>query len=127
LPILGIYPDNPTKARTRKPGKQPGAPGSTLYRRPPDREVVHQPSTRGGGCGASLSEAPVVGRATRQVLEIPEPRLEATDHVGSSLRIVSGSAMWLAAHQPEGPNRRHPARPSPVKWWKSEATTASSP
>lgn len=78
-----------TKARTRKPGKQPGAPGSTLYRRPPDRKVVHQPSTC-GGCGASLAEAPVVGRATRQVLEIPEPHLEAIDHIAERRRCTCG-------------------------------------
>ncbi|MGH2373862.1 MAG: DUF6444 domain-containing protein, partial [bacterium] len=64
----------------RKPGKQPGAPGSTLCRRSADRTVVHRPSTC-RGCGRALADAPVVGRATRQVLEIPEPHLEATDHV----------------------------------------------
>lgn len=78
-----------TKARLRGPGKQPGAPGSTLYRRPPDREVVHQPSTC-GGCGASLATAPVVGRATRQVLEIPEPHLDAIDHVAERRRCTCG-------------------------------------
>ncbi len=64
----------------RAPGKQPGAPGSTIERREPDRIVVHAPDTC-TGCGASLAGAAVVGSATRQVLEIPEPRLEATDHV----------------------------------------------
>jgi transposase len=88
-----------TKARTRNPGKQPGAPGSTLYRRPPDREVVQQPSTC-GGCGASLATAPVVGRATRQVLEIPEPRLEAIDHVAERRRCACGCET-VAAFPPE--------------------------
>ena len=64
----------------RAPGKQKGAPGSTISRREPDHIVVHAPDTC-SGCGASLSEAPVVGSATRQVLDIPEPHLEATDHV----------------------------------------------
>ena len=64
----------------RAPGKQKGAPGSTIDRREPDHIVVHAPDTC-RGCGASLSEAPVVGSATRQVLDIPEPHLEATDHV----------------------------------------------
>lgn len=73
----------------RKPGKQPGAPGSTLERREPDRIVVHAPDTC-TGCGASLAGAPVVGSATRQVLEIPEPRLEATDHVVQRLRCTCG-------------------------------------
>jgi len=64
----------------RAPGKQPGSPGKTIERREPDRIVVHAPDTC-IGCGASLAGAPVVGTATRQVLEIPEPALEATDHV----------------------------------------------
>lgn len=73
----------------RKPGKQPGAPGSTVERREPDHIVVHTPDTC-TGCGASLAGAPVVGSATRQVLEIPEPRLEATDHVVQRLRCPCG-------------------------------------
>jgi transposase len=74
---------------TRKPGKQPGAPGSTLCRRVADETVIHQPSSC-EGCGGSLAGAPVVGRATRQVLEVPEPRLEATDHVAERRRCACG-------------------------------------
>lgn len=73
----------------RAPGKQPGAPGSTVERREPDRIVVHAPDTC-AGCGASLAGAPVVGSATRQVLEIPEPHLEATDHVVVRKRCACG-------------------------------------
>ena len=73
----------------RAPGKQKGTPGSTQSPREPDRIVVHAPSTC-SGCGASLSDAPVVGEATRQVLEIPEPRLEAIDHVVQRRRCVCG-------------------------------------
>ena len=75
---------------TRKPGKQPGAPGSTLCRRTPDRTVVHVPALC-GACGGSLAGAPVVGRATRQVLEVPEPRLEVTDHVAERRRCPCGA------------------------------------
>ncbi|MGH2720459.1 MAG: IS66 family transposase, partial [Actinomycetota bacterium] len=78
-----------TKERRRKPGKQQGSPGSTLCRRDPDREVVHRPTTC-RGCGAPLDEAPVVGGARRQVLEIPEPRIEATDHVAERRRCSCG-------------------------------------
>jgi transposase len=83
----------------RKPGKQPGAPGSTLFRRLPDRVVVHQP-TSCGGCGASLDGAPVVGRSTRQVLEIPTPGIEATDHVAERRRCPCGCET-VAAFPPE--------------------------
>lgn len=77
------------KAAGRKPGKQPGAPGATLCRRSADRTVVHQPSVC-SDCGASLAEAAVVGVCTRQVLEIPKPRLEAIDHVVQSRRCTCG-------------------------------------
>ena len=69
----------------RAPGKQKGTPGSTQPRREPDRIVVHAPE-RCSGCGASLVEAPVVGEATRQVLEIPAPHLEVVDHVAQRKR-----------------------------------------
>lgn len=73
----------------RSPGKQKGAPGSTLCRRTPDDTVVHAPPTC-AACGASLVDAPVVGSATRQVLDIPEPRLEAVDHVALRKRCDCG-------------------------------------
>ena len=42
----------------RKPGKQPGSPGSTLQRRTADRQVIHQPVVC-RGCGENLE----IGRA----------------------------------------------------------------
>jgi transposase len=74
----------------RKPGKQNGAPGATLARRTPDDTVVHAPEIC-SGCGASLADAPVVGQATRQVLEVPEPALEAIDHVVVRKRCSCGA------------------------------------
>jgi len=74
----------------RRPGKQPGAPGSTLMRRSPDATVVHSPECC-SGCGQGLETASVVGRATRQVLDIPEPRLQATDHVAERRRCGCGA------------------------------------
>lgn len=74
----------------RKPGKQPGAAGSTLRRREPDRMVVHSPKAC-RCCGESLAGAAVVGRATRQVLEVPEPRLETNDHVAERRRCGCGT------------------------------------
>ncbi len=79
-----------TGGEPRRPGKQPGAPGSTLMRRMPDRTVIHAPSTC-GCCGNNLDQAPVVGRATRQVLEVPEPRLEIIDHVAERRRCGCGA------------------------------------
>lgn len=73
----------------RPPGKQKGDPGATLIRRVPNETVIHAPEIC-VGCGASLDDAPVVGTATRQVLEIPEPWLEAIDHVVVRKRCACG-------------------------------------
>lgn len=83
----------------RKPGKQPGAAGSTLRRREPDRTVAHAPANC-ADCGEDLAEAPVTGRATRQVLEVPEPRIEVTDHVAERRRCRCGHET-VAAFPPE--------------------------
>lgn len=74
----------------RRPGKQPGAPGSTLCRRTPNHTVPHRP-TICPGCGGGLQDAEEVATATRQVLEIPEPALVATDHVVLTLRCCCGA------------------------------------
>jgi transposase len=63
------------RAGSRRPGKQPGAPGAHLARvEDPDEVVVHTPQ-RCRGCGAVLVLAPVVGVEARQVLDLPEIRL----------------------------------------------------
>ncbi|MDQ4032824.1 MAG: IS66 family transposase [Actinomycetota bacterium] len=62
----------------RKPGKQRGAPGSTLpLVEDPDEVVI---CDRGccAGCGADLAEAPVIGMSRRQVTDVlppPPPRV----------------------------------------------------
>ena len=64
----------------RPPGKQPGAPVTTLQRRTADRTITHPPGSC-GRCAGSLTHAAVVGTATRQVLDIPPPRVDVVDHV----------------------------------------------
>lgn len=51
-------------------------------------------------CGDGLGDAPVTSTATRQVLEIPEPRLEVTDHVVERRRCACG-AQTTAVFPPE--------------------------
>ena len=64
----------------RRPGKQPGDPGSRLEQRSdPDRIVVHAPSAC-ASCGHDLGQAPVVGEQVRQVFDLPPIRLVATEH-----------------------------------------------
>ncbi len=85
--------------KPRRPGKQPGTGGSTLKRRPPTATVVHAP-TACRGCSSPLDNAPVVSRSTRQVLEIPEPRLDVVDHVAERRRCACG-AETTAGFPPE--------------------------
>jgi|GEM_PF-1441011 len=69
------------KGEKRPRGGQPGHPGRTLRQvEKPDRVCVHLPE-RCAICGREIStEEPhsVVGR--RQVFDIPEPKLEVTEH-----------------------------------------------
>lgn len=65
---------------TRRPGKQPGAPGSALVQvDDPDRVEIHAPTVC-GGCAASLAGAPVVGVRTRQVFDLPAVRADVVEH-----------------------------------------------
>lgn len=74
----------------RKPGKQPGSPGSTLRQVDhPDAVVRHRPGCC-GGCGADLADATVTGQCRRQVFDIPTPRLEVTEHVVETRRCACG-------------------------------------
>jgi transposase len=77
------------RAEGRRQGKQPGAPGANLARRIPDETVVHPPICC-GHCGADLAGAEVVGEIRRQVLEIPEIRVRAVDHITERRRCGCG-------------------------------------
>ncbi len=65
-------------ASGRKPGKQPGAPGSTMpLIDDPDEVIVSDPALC-GDCGADLTGAPVSAVARRQVTDVitpPPPRV----------------------------------------------------
>jgi transposase len=62
------------------PGKQPGEPGTTLRQvERPDRVVIHRPACC-HGCGTSLRKAPVTSVETRQVFDLPQPRVQVTEH-----------------------------------------------
>lgn len=65
----------------RKAGKQPGAPGAGLAQVPvADREVGHFPVSC-GRCALPLGRDAVAGDVVRrQVLDVPEARMEVTEH-----------------------------------------------
>lgn len=68
------------RAAGRKPGKQPGSPGAFLRQvEHPDAVIDHAP-VECGGCGASLTEAPVVGTVRRQVFDLPPSRVQVVEH-----------------------------------------------
>jgi transposase len=63
----------------RKPGKQPGAPGSQLaWSEDPDEVVAHYP---GGACGADLAAAADLGAAaSHQVVDVPLETAKRVQH-----------------------------------------------
>lgn len=68
------------KRSGKKSGGQPGHPGVTrALVDNPDQVLRHVP-THCAGCGRSLAAVPEGGQERRQVIEIPEPRPEVTEH-----------------------------------------------
>lgn len=64
----------------RKPGGQNGRTGKTLEQvDSPDHIVMHSPEAC-GGCGHSLVDVEGVSTAKRQVFDLPEPKIEVTEH-----------------------------------------------
>ncbi|MCZ0975842.1 IS66 family transposase [Streptomyces albulus] len=85
----------------RGPGRPKGQPGTTLRQvESPDESVVHRPGVC-TGCGADLTDAPVVGAERRQVFDLPEEvRLQVTEHRLVSVRCACG--MKTRAVAPDG-------------------------
>jgi transposase len=78
----GYQKPAPKSLRTssgKKSGGQPGHKGNTLARvENPDHVIVHP--LESCPCGADLSKTPSQDYETRQVLDLPKPRLEVTEH-----------------------------------------------
>lgn len=81
----GLNKPKPKSLRTpsqRPTGGQPGHPGHTLRRvEQPDRTVLHGVE-RCVGCGRSLTQQSPDRVERRQVFDLPEPKLEVTEHQG---------------------------------------------
>jgi len=74
----------------RRQGKQPGAPGYTLSQvTDPDSVVVHQPA-QCRGCDRPLAEAEVIGVTTRQVFDVPDPKVVVVEHQAERRRCECG-------------------------------------
>lgn len=88
------------KAKGRRPGKQPGAPGAFLAQvEVPDRVIEHAPAGC-GGCGADLGAAPVAGLERRQVFDLPPARVHVAEH--QLQRRVCGCGRVTTAPAPAG-------------------------
>jgi len=103
----------PRSLRTRsgrKPGKQPGADGTTLAQvENPDHTLTHRPASC-TGCGASLAGAEVVSVETRQVFDLPATLVEVTAHRLEHRLCACGTTTMAPA--PDGVNA--PAQYGPM-------------
>jgi transposase len=76
----------------RRPGKQPGDPGTTLERRDdPDEVVVHAPPCC-GVCGAGLAHAEVIAVERRQVFDLPTVIVKVTEYRAETRLCRCGAA-----------------------------------
>ena len=66
----------------RPTGGQPGHPGHTLRRVDPPDHTVRHAVERCKDCGRSLAQQTPDRVERRQVFELPEPKLELTEHQG---------------------------------------------
>ncbi|MGH9157522.1 MAG: IS66 family transposase [Acidimicrobiales bacterium] len=88
------------RALGRRQGKQPGAPGATLTQvAEPDVVVTHRPA-RCRACEAALDDATVVATSTRQVFDVPDPKVVVTEHRAERRRCACGCET-TAAFPPE--------------------------
>ena len=83
----------------RRPGKQPGDPGSTMTLVDDPDDTVECPPAACCGCGADLASAPVTARRRHQVTDIePAPAPKVTEYVAptSSHPSSNGHPGWPA-------------------------------
>jgi transposase len=79
-PFAKPAPKSLRRTSGRKPGGQPGHPGSTLALvADPNERKRHEPG-RCMGCGADLVDAPEVGMERRQVFDLPPMTVRVTEH-----------------------------------------------
>jgi transposase len=79
-PFVKPAPKSLRRKSGRKPGGQPGHPGSTLALvANPNERLRHEPGPC-SGCGADLAGAPEVGVERRQVFDLPPMTVRVTEH-----------------------------------------------
>jgi transposase len=99
-PFVKPAPKSLRRKSGRKPGGQPGHPGSTLALvEDPNERERHEPGPC-GGCGANLADSPEVGMERRQVFDLPPMTVRVTEHQLIARRCVCGATTCGTA--PEG-------------------------
>jgi transposase len=99
-PFTKPAPKSLRRKSGRKPGGQPGHPGSTLALVDnPTRWQRHEPGPC-AGCGADLVDAPEVGMERRQVFDLPPMTVRVTEHQLIARRCCCGTTTCGTA--PEG-------------------------
>jgi transposase len=99
-PFVKPVPKSLRRRTGRKPGGQPGHPGSTLALvDEPNERRRHEPGPC-TGCGASLVDAPEVGMERRQVFDLPPMTVRVTEHQLIARRCDCGATSCGTA--PEG-------------------------
>jgi transposase len=99
-PFTKPAPKSLRRRSGRKPGGQPGHPGTTLALVDnPNERKRHEPGPC-TGCGASLANALEVGMERRQVFDLPPMTVQVTEHQLIARRCDCGTATCAAA--PEG-------------------------
>jgi transposase len=99
-PFVKPAPRSLRRRGGRKPGGQPGHPGSTLALVDnPNERKRHEPDGC-AGCGADLTGAPEVGMERRQVFDLPPMTVRVTEHQLIARRCGCGATTCGSA--PEG-------------------------
>lgn len=99
----GLHKPKPKSLRTpsgRSPGGQPGHAGRTLRMVEKPDSVVSHPVNQCAGCGRSLTGQPPDRLECRQVFDLPEPKLEVTEHQGE-IKTCPCGCLNRAAFPPE--------------------------
>src|SRR4051794_4172527 len=99
-PFTKPAPKSLRRRSGRKPGGQPGHPGSTLALVDnPNERRRHEPGSC-TGCGSSLAGAPEVGMERRQVFDLPPMTVRVVEHQLVARRCACGATSCGTA--PEG-------------------------
>ena len=89
-PFAKPVPKSLRRKSGKKPGGQPGHPGSTLALvAHPDERLRHEPGPC-RGCGAGLADAPEVGVERRQVFDLPPISVRVVEHQLITRRCLCG-------------------------------------